>query len=258
MISGRACDNPHNQSSGGLSGPQHATGLGFVEKSLRIMQFPQKTAVWEDALVLARKAEFPTIRPSSRPEWGSSFCCGQERTAQMNRIRFGTRLVLTFACSGLLLPNGLMWAAPPTIPHAASFSQSVQDVRLSADRSLAGIVVDVDGQPREGVRVLVASDGKAPQRVVTDSKGRFVVKEMRGGLVRITTDQGATLCRAWAAGTAPPSALSLATLVEMPDVVRGQFYGPSSQLLANPWVLAGILTAAITVTALAADRDSGS
>ncbi|MCH8922476.1 MAG: hypothetical protein IIA67_04940, partial [Planctomycetes bacterium] len=70
-----------------------------------------------------------------------------------------TRLVLTLACLGLLLPARVLSAAPAT-PPAASFSPSVQDVALSADRSLTGMVVDIDGRPRAGANVLVESDGK--------------------------------------------------------------------------------------------------
>ena len=176
----------------------------------------------------------------------------------MGKMRFCTRLVLTFACLGLLLPDGSLRAATPSKPQAVSFSPVVQDVVLSADRSLTGIVVDVDGRPRAGVNVLVETSGKATRHAVTDSQGRFSVSELRGGMVQIATAQGAALCRVWSPGTAPPTAHGRAILVEMPDVVRGQFYGPNSQLLSNPWVLAAILTTAITITALVADRDSGS
>ena len=180
----------------------------------------------------------------------------------MGKMRFCTRLVLTFACLGLLLPDGSLRAATPSKRQATSFSlvlqNGVQDVVLSADRSLTGIVVDVDGRPRAGVNVLVESSGKAARHAVTDSQGRFSVSELHGGMVQIATAQGAALCRVWSPGTAPPTAHSRAILVEMPDVVRSQFYGPTSQLLSNPWVLAAILTTAITITALVADRDSGS
>lgn len=176
----------------------------------------------------------------------------------MGRMRVGTCLVLTLACSGMLLPEGSLWAGELAKSQAVNDAPLVQDVALSADQSLAGMVVGVDGRPCAETSVWIETNGAVPRRAVTDSRGRFTVSKLRGGVYRIATTHGAALCRVWAAGTAPPTAHSRAILIETPEVVRGQYYGPAGQLLANPWVLAAILTSAITVVALAANRDSGS
>ena len=179
----------------------------------------------------------------------------------MRKMCRTTRLPLALACFGMLMPPGTLWAASPEAPAkppAASVSQAVQDVALSADRSLSGVVLDMQGQPRAGSLVLVDGNAAGPQRAVTDSQGRFTIANLRGGVYRITTPRGAVICRIWSPGTAPPTARSGALIIEMSDVVRGQFYGPAGQFIANPWVLAGVLTAAVTVAAIAADTDSGS
>ena len=66
-----------------------------------------------------------------------------------------------------------------TLAHSAKFSKIPAHVvlcmGLSADRSLSGIVVGADGQPRSGANVLVDSDDAPPRHAVTDAWGRFTV-----------------------------------------------------------------------------------
>ena len=68
--------------------------------------------------------------------------------------------------------------------------------------------------------------------------------------------------RVWAAGTAPPNSiaqLKLTTAPASPQVVRGQHCGPGFWgVLTNPWVSAGLITAAIAIPIAVSNDDSGS
>ena len=60
---------------------------------------------------------------------------------------------------------------------------------------------------------------------MTDKKGNFIVKNLRGGVYRIAGGQSEQVFRLWAPKTAPPKTLAKASLVSTGKVVRAQFDG---------------------------------
>jgi hypothetical protein len=65
--------------------------------------------------------------------------------------------------------------------------------------------------------------------------------------------------RVWTVNTAPPVAQPGAMVVAGQDLVRGQASSPVLRFFTNPWVLAGLVGAAIAIPiALSNDDDDSS
>ena len=90
----------------------------------------------------------------------------------------------------------------------------------------------------------------------TDSEGKFALTGVQAGVYQLQSGNVSGTYRVWAPQTAPPSASQGILLVAGQDVVRHQ--GILSHL-ANPYVLAAIVAAAIAIPlALDDDDPSGS
>jgi len=127
-------------------------------------------------------------------------------------------------------------------------------VALRPGGVLQGQVVDPQGVPAAGTRVVLAREGKPLATTQTDDQGRFGFSGLKGGLYQLATAQNGGMYRLWATGTAPPAARADALLVSGDSVVRGAMgQGGMLSFLANPWVLGAIVAAAIAVP-LALDR----
>jgi hypothetical protein len=144
---------------------------------------------------------------------------------------------------------------------AAGPFTAAPDVALDAEGTLHGQVVDVQGNPQSKTAVAVRHRGREVARTVSDESGRFRLSGLRGGLHEIVVGQSATVCRAWAPNTAPPSARPAALVVLGDQQVLGQC-GPQGCApqscapracnrlkcwLANPLVIAGIIAAAVAI-----------
>lgn len=174
----------------------------------------------------------------------------------MKRFRtFGFAAAIC-ACLPIASPQ-LTYAATPATPHVAEQSLSTpKDVALGAGGSLRGQVVNGQGNPVAGTRVVLVKDSQLVSMVETDRNGQFTASNLTGGVYQIATQEGVGVYRLWAANTAPPAAEQSALLVADGQVVRGQG-GQLLSFLANPWVLAGLVAAAIAIP-LALDDDDAS
>lgn len=168
----------------------------------------------------------------------------------MKRLTLVHGMAAAIACLGIVVPQAAL-AAPPA-------DSGVADVALRDGGTLVGAVYTAQGLPQEGALVSVQSNGQEVARATTDEQGRFVAQNLKGGVYQLVTADGASLYRAWTAGTAPPAAEN-AALVVGGQTVRGHFGGGGwAAWLSNPWVLAAIIATAIAVPIAVNDDDSTS
>jgi hypothetical protein len=171
------------------------------------------------------------------------------------------RLSLRGALVALALVNMMLpssgFATEPIAEHARS-AVSIIDVALSEDGILRGQVLDLQGAPMMQTTVAVVQQGEVMATTQTDAQGRYTFDGLNTGLYQVVTEQGLTVCRVWTAEAAPPSALAETLVVDGLQTVRGGMSGrPWGSFLSNPWVLGGIVAAAIAVP-LALDKKSSS
>lgn len=165
-------------------------------------------------------------------------------------------ILVALAAVSMLLPTS-SFATEPIADHARS-AISIIDVALGEDGSLRGQVLDLQGAPMTQTTVAVVQQGKVLATTQTDAQGRYTFNGMNTGFYQVVTDQGLTVCRVWTAETAPPSALTETLVVDGLQTVRGGMNGrPWGSFLSNPWVLGGIVAAAIAIP-LALDKKSSS
>ncbi len=147
--------------------------------------------------------------------------------------------VVLLACLGMLSSQTLSAAglAPPTI----------RDVALHAGGQLKGQVVNEQAAAQANSQIAVVRDGKPLLVTQTDKNGRFVLAGLEPGLYELHLSSGGGAYRLWAPETAPPAASEGVLLVEESQVVRGIGSGNCFGWLSNPWVLAGIVAAAIAI-----------
>ena len=179
----------------------------------------------------------------------------------MKRNRF-VAFASIAACLGTGLPRGAfaLETAPPAF--------QATDVALQPGGLLIGHVVDANGVAKPGAIVAVYYTDQEIVRTTTDANGVFAARGIRGGQYQLVTPGGQSLCRLWAADTAPPAARPNSLVVAHSDsnapIVRGQFgYNPVGDWVewmeAHPYLTAGTVAAAIAVPlALADDWSSGS
>ena len=166
----------------------------------------------------------------------------------MKRQAFKT-LIVAFSCCGLLCGQ---------IAQAAT---RIGDVALQPGGLLHGQVLNEQGVAQPNARVTVVRDGEAIAVANTDERGRFVVSGLSGGVHEIHTNSRGDVYRLWAPRTAPPAAKNAVLIVTGDNVVRSVGGGPPVApaapassgwmkglgWLANPWVLAAIVAAAIAI-----------
>lgn len=149
-------------------------------------------------------------------------------------------------------------AVPSTAPRAI-------DVELHPEGLLVGQLVSASGAPStEQAVTLKLADGR--QAVAkTNAQGGFAFRGVRGAAT-LESEKAIASVRAWAPGSAPPSATPALLMVEDQGVARGQHYagaraqgfvGHSKKLLANPLFVAGVIATAVAVPLAIADDDDG-
>jgi len=166
--------------------------------------------------------------------------------------------VVVLASIGVLLPQ-LALGAGTVKPGQSVLSTAVRDVALQEGGLLKGQVLDTQGAAVAGIPVAVVLQGKPIATTKTDASGGFAVAGLGGGIYQIVTPQGGAAYRLWAPRTAPPAATTSALIVNGDNVVRGGVGGGGLiGFLANPWVLGGIVAAAIAVPLVLDDDDDAS
>ena len=117
-----------------------------------------------------------------------------------------------------------------------------------------------------GTAVALIAQGRAVASTQTGADGRFAIAGVKAGVYEVATSNGVTVCRLWAPRTAPPAAQADALVVHGDTVVRGGDAGGWGKVggggvigfLSNPWVLGGIVAAAIAVPLILDDDDNAS
>jgi hypothetical protein len=154
------------------------------------------------------------------------------------------------ACLGMLIPPPALYAADATAVerNVAAHRATVADVALADGGTLHGQVVDAQGGPISGQAVSLWQGDRELAGTTTDSSGRFQLANLRGGTYRIAVGETSAFYRLWVANTAPPSARPAALVVVDGQQVLGQGQrGPLGYWLTNPWVIAGLVAAAIAI-----------
>jgi hypothetical protein len=154
-------------------------------------------------------------------------------------------------CAAWLAVIATGWSQLLPAAVAAGQLPTVTDVALRDGGLLIGQVVDPQGAAKAGVQVNIGTGQQTLASAVTDKAGYFAFCGLQGGVYRITAQEGQGAYRAWALGTAPPSAQQGALLVDGKNVVRGASGDGLQFYLSNPWVLGTIaVVAAGTTTAV--------
>jgi hypothetical protein len=182
----------------------------------------------------------------------------------MKRAGWFTCPAVTLAMVGLAVPQVRAADLPrqsrpvdpqpvPTAPAAVP----VSDVALADGGVLRGQVVNPQGAPLPSQAVAVRQQQRIIASARTDQDGRFSISGLPGGVYQIATADGAGVYRLWAPQTAPPAAQPAAMIVSGQQVVRGQLGGGGGvrSFLTSPWVLAGLLAAAISIPIALSNRD---
>jgi hypothetical protein len=155
------------------------------------------------------------------------------------------------ACVGMVIP-------PPAL--AAEPAAGATDIALRQGGLLVGQVVDRQGVPQANQTVSIQYGPHEVVRTVTDQNGTFAAQGLRGGQYQLVTHEGISVCRLWAANTAPPAARPAALVVTGNQVVRGQWgagplHGTMGWVKAHPYITAGVIAAAIAIPLALADDD---
>ena len=174
---------------------------------------------------------------------------------------------IILACVGMLIPTPILQAAAvdaDSQPQPGGQTAAVVDVALASGGTLRGQVLDGQGNALVQTPVAVQRLGGQTVTTVADRSGRFQVTGLRGGTYRIAARDAAGTFRLWAPKTAPPSARREALVLAGDPQVRGQWgcWGqdrPVLRWLHNPWVVMGLVAAAIAIPVAIhnADDDDG-
>jgi hypothetical protein len=137
----------------------------------------------------------------------------------------------------------------------------IRDVALQPGGVLNGQVLNEQAVGQGQAKIAVVYRGQPLTVTETDNNGRFVLAGLEPGVYELHLAEGGGAFRVWAPRTAPPAAEQGVLLVQDSRVVRGLHGGGLHNgggyfgWLANPWVLAGIVAAAIAIP-LALDNNN--
>ncbi len=161
----------------------------------------------------------------------------------VSRNIFRTCVTLTLAAA-LTFNSSMALAADQS-------ASAVQDVQLRDGGTLTTRVVDLQGNPVHGEQVVIEFKGKQIASAVSDENGFVAISGLRPGLHSIVTPMGATACRLWTEGAAPPSAIDVPAVVSDAEVIRGQFGA-----FNLPMVVYATVSIAALIVAIEAHNDS--
>ncbi len=127
------------------------------------------------------------------------------------------------------------------------------DVHLAENGVLHGDVVDAQGAGVEGASVSIRRNNRTIAETLTDSRGRFQVKHLTGGLYYVKAGRGEAIYRIWTAKAAPPAARDRAMIVSGQRPIRGQNVLSSSGTVAD-WAAIGLGTTGTVLGAVALEK----
>lgn len=173
--------------------------------------------------------------------------------------------VVSLTLLGHVAPQQIWAQSPPASQNsrqrqspAPLAAPAVVDVALGDKNELSGQVVDAQGVGFSGADVSIWQGDRQLGSTKADAQGRFEIGSLRGGVYRVLAAGGCSVCRVWTRDAAPPAARRAALIVAGQDIVRGRM-GPTRWQQATPWVMAGVLGAAMIVPiSLTNDNPSGS
>ncbi len=160
----------------------------------------------------------------------------------MDRNRVWTFGLAWLAIVGMVVPVPALHAAGPASPAVV-----VGDVALSIDGTIHGQVVSPQGRGLPGVHVGASAGARNLGSTVTGVDGRFKIHGLRGGVLTLTAGQAKTAVRAWTSKAAPPAARKDVLLVAGQPQALGQSWDGFKNVITNPWVIAGIVAAAVAI-----------
>lgn len=170
------------------------------------------------------------------------------------------RIAVTLSVMGMFVGQ-LARAAGPVDTNVG---RGIIDISLQQGDLLHGQLLDAQGIPEANSPVVLTQEGRPIADARTDADGTFRVAGVRAGVYELATVHGRGVYRLWAPDTAPPSAQQ-GVLMYSGEVVRGKGgsgHGPwmhgLGSTLANPWVLALIVAAAIAIPLALDDDDDAS
>ncbi len=147
------------------------------------------------------------------------------------------------ALLGVIVPAPALLAADRPVSSVAVSG----DVALSAGGILRGQVLSPQGRSVSGMRVAVSSGARELGSAVTNADGRFEFSGLRGGVLTLAVGQTSKTVRAWTPKAAPPAARGEVFLVAGQSQTLGQSWGGFRNVITNPWVIAGVVAAAVAI-----------
>ena len=151
-------------------------------------------------------------------------------------------------------------ATKPSVPNTNIKTEKplLTDIALQPGGILVGRVLSLPERSQRQQKIIIRQNNQVVAEVTTGANGQFTANGLRGGIYEITSSQGVGSFRAWAEGTAPPSARQFAVLMESNEVVRAQLgLGVLSGLSVAQWaaISAGVAGLTVGTIALVDDRD---
>lgn len=151
----------------------------------------------------------------------------------------------------LLAVLAIVGMALPLHAADAPATRMIQDVKLTKDNLLLGIVIGSAGQPESNAVVRISHDEKVVATVKTDAKGRYAVRGLRAGVHTVRTAHSQSTCRFWTAQTAPPTAKTALINSHNEHIVRGQ----SGEGIGGVLLPLGLFAAVAAVTIVTTTDD---
>lgn len=163
------------------------------------------------------------------------------------------RCAAWMAIAALVIQPQLLLAEP--LPSTGKLSVRVVDVALGANGTLRGQLLDRQGRQLPVTQILI-TNGHQTWKTYTNGQGHFRLEGLVGSTYQLQAAGQTQIVRAWAEGTAPPQALEALLLVHDNAVVLGQNCGSpvcgsrvcaAKHPLANPYIIGGLVAAAIAI-----------
>ncbi len=160
----------------------------------------------------------------------------------MKRLQFVARRATWLSLAGLIMFPP--WQARAEQRTGSNPAPAVVDVALDANQLLHGQLLDGSAVPAKG-HVTLLKGGQLLAAADAADDGNFALRVPQGGTYQLATADSTTTIRVWTQCAAPPHSQQRMVLVQG-GVLRGQ-QGAMPFSSISPWVIAGVVAAAIGV-----------